>query len=116
MKIHHTSRRRGFTLVELLVVIAIIAVLVALGTGGMMKFRKSADKVGAIANIKNLQVANATWASENGGKYIPIFTFDSKSNSTSEWYKTKDFLIMLTGDQSIDEDYWELPEHSENRS
>ena len=62
---------RGFTLVELLITITIIVVLAALSLAGFSKMRVYADQVGSTRNISNLMVANATYAADNNGKYVP---------------------------------------------
>lgn len=83
-------------------VIAIIAVLVAVGVGGMFRYRKSADKAAVIGNMRSLQSANQMWASDHNGKYISIFAFDEDTKNKSEWWKTKEFLTNFTGDPDPD--------------
>lgn len=61
---------RGFTLVELLVVIAIVAVLslvAFLATGRAMETAKGTT---ALTNLRQLALANMSYASDNGGRIV----------------------------------------------
>eukprot|EP00903_Cladosiphon_okamuranus_P003479 g3477.t1 len=106
----------GFTLVELLVVIAIIATLTGIGATAIFRFRNSADKTTALNNIRQLQIANTSYSSDNNGEYVGAndtlgdeFTADS-----AVWYENPEFLSFLTSDnaQAIDEkgEAYEIPE------
>lgn len=87
----------AFTLTELLVVILIIAVLAALSMTGIRQFRGAADKVVAIRNISQLQLANASYASDNIGKYMPSYSIDLEMKRTS-WFDNTRFLSYINGD------------------
>ena len=64
------SRREGFTLIELLVVVAIIAVLMAVMLPALHRVREYAKRSVCFGNLKQLQLAWAMYADENGGKIV----------------------------------------------
>ena len=62
---HRTpSKHQGFTIVELLVVISIIALLIAILLPAIGKARDAARVTQSSANLRNLAVANDTYASD----------------------------------------------------
>jgi prepilin-type N-terminal cleavage/methylation domain-containing protein len=56
------KRQRGFTLVELLIVIAIIAAIAAIATPGLLRARISGNEASAIASLRAIGSAEATFA------------------------------------------------------
>lgn len=91
--------RNGFTIVEILVVVSILLVLAALIAMLSRNLRGSADKVKAIRNISQLQLANATYAAENNGKYVPTHA-RPKGTQESPWFSNPRFLACIVGDGS----------------
>ena len=85
----------GFTLVELLVVIAIIAVLAAISVTMVFRFRKSGDKVVATNNLKQLQVANMSYAVENGGSFVP--PSETIESVDYQWFENPVFISQIKG-------------------
>lgn len=69
---HSPSTRKtgGFTLVELLVVIAIIAVLVVVSIFGTRRALEGARGTTAITNLRQLAMANMSYAADNGGRIV----------------------------------------------
>lgn len=65
------TRCDGFTLIELLLVIAIISVLAALLLPALSRTRAQARSIECVNNLRQLCLANAMYASENGGHYVP---------------------------------------------
>ncbi len=78
---------------ELLVVIAIIAVLVAVSTTAVMRFRRSADKVAVISNMRQLHIANVSYASDHSSRYVsPVETIDGL---TVDWWENPELVSQL---------------------
>lgn len=96
----------GFTLVELLVVIVIIATLVSLSITAVMRFRKSADKTIALGNMRQIQTANISYASDHQGRFIPpvgqvtVAMGGATHTGTYDWFENPELLSELKGDQS----------------
>ena len=60
---------RGFTLTELLVVVAIIALLLALILIGFRKAKLMAKTMSCLSNQRQISLAQASYATDNGGAY-----------------------------------------------
>jgi prepilin-type N-terminal cleavage/methylation domain-containing protein len=56
------SAARGFTLIELLIVIAVIATIAAIATPGLLRARISGNEASAIASLRAIGTAEATFA------------------------------------------------------
>lgn len=91
--------RRGFTLVELLVVIAIILVLAALSVMGFKRTREKADLVTTLKRIRAFTDANALYATDHNGKYVPVFAFDEDGQGAAMWHYNRAYLEALIGDK-----------------
>ncbi len=89
---------RGFTLTELLVVIVIIVVLASLAMVGMRRMRDMADKATTIRSLSQLQIANASFASENSGRYVSYQVMDENGKRAGWWYQVPQFLIYFRGE------------------
>jgi prepilin-type N-terminal cleavage/methylation domain-containing protein len=92
MQINRLSRSQGFTLVELLVVITIIAVLATIAATATIRFRAAADRSASIGALRQLQIANVSYANENGGSFVP-----PEANEVG-WFENPDFISHLKGE------------------
>jgi prepilin-type N-terminal cleavage/methylation domain-containing protein len=95
---HNYYISRGFTLVELLVVITIIAAMAALAISVTVRMRDQAHKVNSARNVSQLQVANASYAADHNGNYVPIYAYDDQGKRIGFWYQNQDYLGNLIGD------------------
>jgi prepilin-type N-terminal cleavage/methylation domain-containing protein/prepilin-type processing-associated H-X9-DG protein len=88
----------GFTLVELLVVIVIIATLAALSFVGLTRMRASGDTAVSASSLRQLQLANVSYAADHNGRYASYSTEDEAAGTLVRWYKCPSFIAYLTGD------------------
>jgi prepilin-type N-terminal cleavage/methylation domain-containing protein/prepilin-type processing-associated H-X9-DG protein len=88
----------GFTLTELLVVIVIIVTVAALSMVGIRRMRDMADKTAAIRSLSQIQLANASYATDNGGKYVPKQFNGPNGERLGFWFNVPEFLIYLRGE------------------
>jgi prepilin-type processing-associated H-X9-DG protein/prepilin-type N-terminal cleavage/methylation domain-containing protein len=63
-------RRCAFTLVELLVVVALIGMLVALLLAAVHKAKQRGQTAACASNLRQLALANLTFAAEHDGQYV----------------------------------------------
>jgi len=84
-------RSRGaFTLVELLVVVAVVAVLIALLLPALAGARGSAQMVKGASNVRQLAIANTTYAGDYDERYMPAAR--DRRRNLHRWFGTRDTL------------------------
>ncbi len=87
----------GFTLVELLVVVLIIATLAALSIFGLSRMRSAGDLAATVSVLRQLQIANISYAADHNGRYVPMSSNDENQKRT-DWPSNPVFLSYFTGD------------------
>lgn len=88
----------------MLIVFVIIAVLAALIFTGTRKMMNSARTSTTIANLKQLQIANTTYAADNSGVYVTAFTGGSFKDGWKWNLKFLDCLgVTVTGNQVVNQ-------------
>jgi len=87
------GRFRAFTLVELLIVIVMVAVLVAISASAVLRFRKSADKTVTISNMRQIHIANVSYASDHSSRFV-------SHGPAAKWWENPDFVSQLKSSQA----------------
>jgi prepilin-type processing-associated H-X9-DG protein/prepilin-type N-terminal cleavage/methylation domain-containing protein len=72
----------GFTVVELLVVLAILCVLITMIFAGLHTARERGDAAQCAANLRQLALANVTYAAEHDGQYVAA----QEPTNTIRWH------------------------------
>ncbi len=84
-----------------MVTVFIIITLAVLAFSGIFKLRTAGDKVVAIRNITELHIANAGYAADNNGQYVPIYAFDDTGSKYVAWMNSPDYLNYLKGETPL---------------
>ena len=112
MKNNHQRRNTGirggkalFTLIELLVVIAIIAILAGMLLPALNNAREQARITKCIGTLKQLGLANATYAGDYG-EFLP-YSFNSSGHATSgAYYRHSLHISVAPGNMLINGGYF----------
>ncbi len=81
-------RRSAFTLIELLVVISIIAILASMLLPAVGMIRDLANQQKCASTLRQWQLANATYATDNDGLWMPVlFKQDQPAENFHLWYQ-----------------------------
>ena len=82
----HAAGAVGFTLIELLVVISIISLLVGILLPVLSAARGSAQAIQCGSNIRQLAIANITYAADNKQHFVRA----TSSDNTTRWHGGRD--------------------------
>lgn len=63
------TKQRGFSLIELLIVVAIILIIAAIAVPSLLHSKISANEASAVASVRTLNTAEATYSSSWGSGY-----------------------------------------------
>ncbi len=94
------DKRKGFTLIELLVVIAIIALLLSILMPSLKKAKEQARRLVCRNNVKQFGLANAIYATQHDGWYIPFL-----GSGYLQWFTNPEMLDIMAinpGDVGVD--------------
>lgn len=89
--------RSGFTLVELMVSIVIVVALVAIVFVVSNRVKESAGKATSVSNLKQLQLANGLYATDNNGRFVACYTKNEEGKTGGLWDRNPDFLDVYIG-------------------
>jgi len=104
------TKEKAFTIIELLVVIAIISLLMAILTPALNKARDQGRKVVCLNHIRQLGIANESYANECDGWFVPVidgtvqnssFGNNSVSNKAYSWVENPTFRTIMRFDEKV---------------
>ena len=99
--------KKAFTLVEILIVIAILGVLVSLTISAFRMVRSNSNSIKCLSNLRQMQAGNMMYATENKGRFTPVFFAKPTSNDAvdgTQWYRNPYFIDYVTGGP-VDKNY-----------
>ena len=100
-----SGESRGFTVTELLVVVAIIALLLALVLVGFRKAKLMAKSMSCLSNQRQISLAQASYATDNGGAYASNRTSPDGSFSYTLTNSCGSFPILINKGNTTADSY-----------
>lgn len=84
-----THQQRAFTLIELLAVMLIIALLLGIAISSFQKVHRSARTAHCLSNLRQLQIAHASYMVDNHGYFIDVgLSHGGVGNEEAAWINT----------------------------
>src|SRR5213595_1702700 len=84
MRANATYRRSGFSLIELVIVVVIIGIIAAIAIPRLSRGSAGAADSAVSGNLAVLSAAVDLYATEHGGTYATVSTFDSQLTQYSD--------------------------------
>ena len=94
-KTRHPRSHQGFTLIELLVVISIIALLIAILLPALGAARGAARNASCLSMTRQMSIANASYAVEYQGVYVPTRYRLVGGTVTRWWHSNVEFRELM---------------------
>lgn len=98
---HVPTARQAFTLIEILVTITIIVLIAALAIAGTSRIRTHAARSISMGNLKQLQIANASYAVDQNGRYVSVAKRNGDNKIGDMWLLNTSFLESFRGDLGV---------------
>ncbi len=87
----------GFSLIELLVVISIVAILASMLLPAVSLVRESAAGTSCRGTLRQFGIANAAYAGDWDGYYVPGVYSDASGTQSDNWYGNQAYADLLGG-------------------
>lgn len=101
-----STRHRGFTLTELLVAFVVMVTLAVVSLSVFKTIRNSAGSAVTVSNLRQIQAANVTFASDNGGFYVGNDPTEQGNPYGYPWFSYDPFASMVGTSFTSASDPW----------
>ncbi|QYY36701.1 prepilin-type N-terminal cleavage/methylation domain-containing protein [Ruficoccus sp. ZRK36] len=91
----HGTPLPAFSLIELLAAISVIAIIAAILVPIINSVQRRSYVTQSVNNLRQLQLANLTYASDHGGEYVPLSTVNDNGSISGQWMYNRDFGAYL---------------------